>query len=253
MSLPKITHPLFSVKLPSTKKELKLRPMLVKEEKILLMAKEATENNSMILAVKQVVNNCIANADFDLNNLTIFDLDYLFLQIRANSVDSKVQISFEDEEDELVTKKDKQTEVEREVKHTYNVDIDLFEVIVKFPEKPETLIKLGKDSGIKLKYPTIDVYESPLLKEAKTAEEALEEFVINSFESYFEGDKVYNFKDSSREEINEFIDSLNVSTYNKVVEFFEKMPTLYYEVKYKNQKGAEKSFSLNKLKDFFIF
>lgn len=239
MSLPKIEQPLFSVVIPSTKKKTMMRPLLVKEEKILLMAKEGQDNNSIILAVKQVVNNCLVSGDIDINKLTMFDIDYLFIVLRSNSVDNKIKVLFTDEDDE----KEK----------IYEFEVDLNDVKVKFPDKIENVIKIGKDSGLKMKYPEAAVFESEIIAKATTAEKIAEELILACFESYFEGEKVYNFKDSTRAEAEEFIDNLDTKVYKKVVDFFDSIPTIHYEIKYTDQQGKEKTRTLNKLQDFFIF
>lgn len=249
MKLPKLEQPIFTVTLPSNKQKIKLRPMLVKEEKILLMSKESEDNNSILEAVKQIVNNCLVNSDINVNNLTTFDIDYLFIKIRANSVDSKIKLSYVDEEDEPIT--DKKGNV---INKTYDFEIDLNDIEVKFPEQSANkVITINKDSGLKLKYPEALIYESEIIAKADSSEKIIEEIILNSFDSYFEGSKVYNFKDSTREEISEFIDNLNLKVYEQVLNFFTNLPTIFYEVKFTNTKGKEKTISLNKLTDFFIF
>ena len=255
MSLPKIELPIFTATIPSTKQKVKLRPMLVKEEKILLMAKESQESNSIMLAVKQIVNNCLVNGDIDVNKLAMFDIDYLFVKIRANSVDSKIKLSYTDDEDEPL--KDRHGEVRKDddgnpVYPVYNIEVDLNEIEVKFPENQNNIISMGKDSGLKLKYPDASVYESEKVEKATTAEEIVEELILNSFDSYFEGSKVYNFKDSTREEVSEFVDNLSLGVYDKVLSFFNDLPTVHHEVKFSNSKGKERVIVLNKLTDFFI-
>ena len=89
MSLPKIEYPLYQITVPSTKKNLKFRPFLVKEEKLLLMGKESTESSDILMAIKQIVNNCCVD-DMDINKLCIFDLEYIFLKLRSLSVDNIV-------------------------------------------------------------------------------------------------------------------------------------------------------------------
>lgn len=245
MSLPKIEQPLFTEVIPSTKQKVKLRPMLVKEEKILLMAKESQENNSIMLAVKQIVNNCMSDK-IDIDRLAMFDIDYLFIKIRAQSIDSKMKLSYTDDEDEPT--KNKLGEM---VKKTYDFDIDINDIEVKFPENIENVIKMGKDSGLKLKYPEASVYDSEKLANATTPEEIVEELIVNSFDSYFEGSKIYPFKDATKEEISEFVDNLPLDVYDKVVEFFNNLPTVYYKITFKNSKGTEREIVLNKLTDFF--
>lgn len=238
MTLPKIEHPLFTVIIPSTKKQIKLRPMLVKEEKILLMAKEGSDNNAIMLAVKQVVNNCMVDNKINIDNLALFDIDYLFLQIRSNSIDSTIKVSFEDRDDNNKA-------------HEYIVDLN--EVVVKFPDEPNMTIAIGKDKAIKLKYPTAATWSSPAIANAKTAQELVEELLFHCFDAYVEGDKVYKFSECTRAEATEFIDNMPIAAHNKVFKFFETMPHLNYDLKYKNSAGDEKKLTLKKLDDFFTF
>jgi hypothetical protein len=142
MSLPKINHPLFKLTIPSIKKDVRFRPFLVKEEKILLMAKTAGNDADIILAIKQIVNNCAADA-INIDKMTIFDLEYLFLKIRSQSVNNVVEVSYRDFEDDKV----------------YDFQVDLEKVTMKQPEKVSNNIKTGKNSGIILKYPEASLYE----------------------------------------------------------------------------------------------
>ena len=234
MTLPIIHHPLFTAIIPSTKKQIKLRPMLVKEEKILLMAKESADAMAIMLAVKQIVQNC-AGDKVDVNTLTLFDIDYLFVQIRSNSIDPTIKIT-----------------IEKDGKPFEQI-VNLTEVEVKFPKGIEKVIKFGKDQAITLKYPEAKLYESPELENVTSTEKLIEELMFNCFESYAEKDKVYSFADATREEALAFIDNLPVDVYGKVFEFFEQMPHIFYEVKFKNSDGKEEVIPLTKISDFFTF
>ena len=99
MALPKIKNPVFSLEVPSTKKEIEFRPFLVKEEKILLIAGESGTTKDIIRAVKQFINNCVLTEDFDIDKLAMFDLEYIFLKIRANSVNNIIEFTVTDEDD----------------------------------------------------------------------------------------------------------------------------------------------------------
>lgn len=248
--LPKIEHPTFKITIPSNNKQILLRPMLVKEEKILLMAKESKENNAIMLAVKQVVNNCIVTPGVDLNKLTLFDLDFLFINIRANSIDNIIKISYNDDNDEEIVLKDG-----TKTKKSYDFEIDLTKVSVDFPKesnKDNLIIKMSKDSGIKLKYPTVELYDSKEIAEAVSPEKVIEELILNCFENYSSGQQVINFKNLSKQEISEFIDNLDLKTYDKVTEFFQNLPKIYYKLEFTNTKGDKREIVLNKLTDFFI-
>jgi len=238
MKLPKISHPLFDIVIPSTKKKIKLRPMLVKEEKILLMAKVANTNAEIYQAIKQVVNNCIAQTDVDINKFTLFDLEYIFLKLRAISISNKVQVTYKDTEDN----KD------------YPFDIDLDKLEVKFPEEFSLKLPLGPNKGFTMKYPLADLYNSEVFNNPESnSETIIEELIINCIDSYFEDESVYKFSDNKKEDIKEFIDNLNIETYNKIKEFITKLPKLFYEIKYKNSLGHDKTIEMNTLSDFFTF
>jgi len=231
---PKLDAPLFSVTIPSTKKQIKLRPMRVKEEKILLMAKESQDANAIMLAVKQVVQNCLATEKIDVNHLTLFDIDYLFIQIRANSIDPTIKISLSDA---------------NPAEHLVNLN----DVIVKFPDGIHKTIAVTKDTAVTLKYPEAKLYESDAISNATTGEAIIEELIFNCFESYVDHEKVYKFADATRAEATEFIDSLPIEVYNKVFEFFSNIPHVFYEIKYKDLEDKDQTLELTKLNDFFTF
>jgi hypothetical protein len=144
MPLPKTHHPLFEVTLPSTKKTVYFRQMLVRDEKILLIAKAADDDVDINRAVKQVVNNCLMDTNID--TLTTFDVEYLFIKIRSVSIGSQVELAFKDSED------DKE----------YPFVVDLEKVEVKWPEEfPDGngLIKISEDLAISMKYPPSSLFD----------------------------------------------------------------------------------------------
>lgn len=236
MRLPTIDHPVFDVTIPSIKKKVKIRPMLVKEEKILLMAKEGSNPYEIFQAIKQVVNNCIITGDFDSNKLTLFDLEYMFLRIRSVSVGNIVKVSYRDEDGK-----------------DYPFDIDLEKIEVKFPENQDMMIKTGETSGFKMKYPLATIYATEAFTSGTaTEQELIDELIVNSMDDYFEGENVWRLAQQPRNEIKEFIDGLDIATYNKIREFVASLPSLYYEVKYTNSNGKEQLIKLTTLTDFFI-
>ena len=144
MTLPKIPHPTFTLEVPSTKKKLTFRPFLVKEEKILLMAKTSQDENDVLSAVKQIVNNCCETKGFDVNKIAIFDLEYLFLKIRASSVGNMISLSYNDLED----------------KKQYSFEVDLNKIEVEFPAKSvSNKIEINGKTGILMSYPPASLYD----------------------------------------------------------------------------------------------
>lgn len=237
MTLPKIKIPLFDVTIPSTKKDAKFRPFLVKEEKILLMAQSGATKKEIVNALKQVINNCVTmldGKDVDIDNLTTFDLEYLFLKIRAKSVDNVVNLKYVDHEDEK----------------TYEFKVSLDDIEIKYDPEHNNKIKINDDIGVILKYPKTNIVEK--IDDPDINEAQLTSLMIKScIDKIYDKDTVYNVNESTSEELDEFIDSLDVRAFEKVQKFFETMPKLYHKIEYTNSKGTTREIELTTLDDFF--
>lgn len=234
MPLPKINTPMFDFVIPSTKKKIKIRPMLVKEEKILLMAKESKENGDILNAIKQVVNNCIIDSDIDIDKLPIFDLEYLFIKIRSISVSNITKVSYKDNEDNKV----------------YDFDVDLDKIKVIFPETIEKRIMISDDTGIILKYPDASLYSDDIfLNNSET--EVFEMMALNCIEKIFAGDEIHVPKDYTKAELMEFLENMDIISFNKFREFTSNLPKMEYTINYKNELGNDRKIVLSSLNDFF--
>jgi hypothetical protein len=234
MPLPKINTPMFDFVIPSTKKKIKIRPMLVKEEKILLMAKESKENGDILNAIKQVVNNCIIDSDIDIDKLPIFDLEYLFIKIRSISVSNITKVSYKDNEDNKV----------------YDFDVDLDKIKVIFPETIEKRIMISDDTGIVLKYPDASLYSDDIfLNNSET--EVFEMMALNCIEKIFAGDEIHVPKDYTKAELMEFLENMDIISFNKFREFTSNLPKMEYTINYKNELGNDRKIVLSSLNDFF--
>jgi hypothetical protein len=234
MPLPKFTSPMIDVIIPSTNKKTKIRPMLVKEEKILLIAKEAKEDGDILNAIKQIVNNCLIDDSIDINKMSIFDLEYLFIKIRSVSVSNISTVVYIDNEDQK----------------SYKFDVDLDKVKVIFPEKNEKTIKLSEVSGIILKYPDASMYSDKLFAE-KTETELFEAMVLNCIEKIYDGDQIYIPSEYSRNEMIEFLENMDINTFNKFREFTSNLPKIEYVIEYKNSLNNDRRIVLSSLNDFF--
>jgi len=137
MALPIMKHPTFELTIPSTKATLKYRPFLVKEEKILLLAQGSTKSKDLILAVKQIVNNCILEGDINIDSTPTFDLEYIFLKLRANSVSDIAKFNMTEDDGE-----------------ESKVEIDLNEVEVQHTENHTNMVALGNNVSLEMKYPS---------------------------------------------------------------------------------------------------
>jgi|TARA_B100001964_G_scaffold106245_1_gene118697 hypothetical protein len=235
MALPILETATYELTLPSTDVKIKYRPFLVKEEKILLMALESGENKQITSALKEIVSTCTFNA-INVNLLPTFDLEYVFLQIRAKSVGEVVKVK-------LLCPDDKKTYGE--------VEVDLTKVEVHVDDKHDNKIQINDKVSILMKYPTIDAID-PNVDTTKLKTENLFQIIANSIHEIYEGDKVHNVKDYTKEDIQKFIDGLNTSHFNKIQGFFNTMPKLQHDVEVVNPKTKVKSkMTLSGLSDFF--
>lgn len=236
MALPKIQYAMYDITIPSTQKKVKFRPMLVKEEKILLMAKQSEERADQLNAIKQVVNNCCTDLAVYIEELTYFDLEYIFLKIREQSVSNIVKVSYRDNEDDKV----------------YDFEIDISKIEVDMSNAKSPTIELGDDISIVLSYPSVKTFTAKEFFDLKQ-EEVFDYLLANCITKVFQEDKLYDIKSSSKQEIKEFIESIPSKQYEKIQEFFENVPNLYYKIEYRNEKGTDRKIELKSLEDFFTF
>lgn len=233
MALPKIDLPLYQCELPSTGKKIKYRPFTVKEEKILLTAQESKEPAQIMLAIKQILNNCLY--EIDVSHLAIFDIEYMLIQLRSRSVDNTAEFEITD------------PETEEKIK----LEINLADVKVKRNEDHTNKIKISEDYTLFLHYPSIDQFEALMEKEEQTAEDSFN-VMIACLDKLASKDDVYKFKDFPKKEVDEFVDSLHSDTIKEIKKFFDTMPKIRHEIPYKNSKGDQKTFVLEGTQTFFI-
>lgn len=236
MSLPKISQPIFDVVVPSSKKKIEFRPFLVKEEKILLIAQQGGNDGEIIRAVKQILNNCIITNGFNVDDLTTFDLEFVFLKLRARSVNNIVKLSYRDTEDEEV----------------YDFELDLDKIEITYPEESiDPVIKITDDVGMTMKYPAASITDKMGVFENDV--ELMTFFIVNCIDTIYDADDVYVASEYSDKEITEFLDGLDVKTFDKIRKFFESMPKLYHKFEYTNKLGSERVIELTNLRDFFMW
>tara|TARA_R110000822_G_scaffold12674_2_gene45621 strand:- start:611 stop:1321 length:711 start_codon:yes stop_codon:yes gene_type:complete len=235
MALPRIDKPLFDLKVPSLDTAIKARPFVVKEEKILLTAQQSGSEKDIILAIKQVLQNCIVEPTFDADTLTTFDLEYMFLKLRARSVSNIIEVSYRDNDDNKV--------------YEFEIDLDTVEML---QDKPiNNKIMINDEVGIVMKFPSVTVLEG--VPEEISATDLVEYLVRSCIEQIFDADEVYLASDQTAEELSDFIDSLDIETFNKIREFFDSLPQLYHKLEYVNANGDERTIELTTLNDFFTW
>lgn len=232
MKLPQIKHPTFAITLPSTKKEIRYRPFLVKEEKILLFAQQSSESKDIINAIKQIITNCIVTEGVDVESFTTYDIEYFFIQLRAKSVNDEVKLSYIDNEDQK----------------QYSFDVNLNDIQVIYPEGHDPRIMITESDSITLKEPVFSVLEA---MKATTESELAFEAVAKCISRIESDGQVYEIADFSEEEVMEFVQSLDVMTFQKIQKFFDTMPRLEYVINYKNSLDHDRKIVLSSLNDFF--
>lgn len=233
MALPKINSPTFELKLPSSGQTIKFRPFLVKEEKILLVAQQSGELKDILNAVVQIANNCIYD-DIDVEKLPLFDIEYIFINLRSKSVSNISEVMINDPDD------GKQ----------YKVEIDLDKVVIERPEKEiSNKIDLGDGIGVVMRYPSI-TYMNSIGTAINDADTAIN-IIMACIEKVYDTDNVYEASEYSKEELNDFILSLSSKQFQNIQEFFNNQPKVTQKVKYKRKDGEEKELVLEGLNDFF--
>lgn len=229
--LPKTDYPLFELQVPSTGKSVKYRQMIVKDEKILLVAKASEDNADIYRAVKQVVNNCFF--DIDIDQLALFDVEYMFLKLRSSSIGDQIELTFRDLEDE----------------QEYEFIVDLNEVEVTFPEGVNRTIQINDSVSLMLRYPQAYILEDD--RASYDSEDSYEFIASKCIETIFDDNEAYPANDCSDEELLDYIMNLDVKSYQDVKRFISNLPSLKYTISYTNSKGTEREFTLSTLTDFF--
>ena len=236
MPLPKIDYPIFTIETPSNKKLLKFRPMLVKEEKILLMGKASEDDADIMLSVKQIVQNCCLEDGFDVESIPMFDMEYFFLMIRANSIQDVIELKYIDNDDEK----------------EYDFKIELKNVKLKYPEKEEMNIKINDDMGIILKYPTVSILSDKEFLNKSKAEDSFIPLIAKCVDRIYDKEKNYTTKDFDNKELDEFLNNLGIKILDKLGDFLGNIPHMEYIIEYKNSLGSERKIYLRNLNDFFM-
>lgn len=235
MPLPKLVAPTYELELPSTGQKIKYRPFLVKEEKVLLLAMESEDEKQMINAVQTILKNCV-QTKIKIDELSIFDIEYLFLNIRAKSVGEEIELN--------VTCPD---DGETVVPVTLNVE----DIKVQKSDDHERIIKLNEKTSLVMKYPSMEMFVQNNFTGNMKAEDIFE-LASSCIDQVIEGEDVYEVKSFSKKEINEFLDSLDTSQFLKVQKFFETMPKLSHTITVTNPNtGKESEVVIEGLASFF--
>jgi hypothetical protein len=233
MALPKIVTPTYELEIPSSKKKITYRPFIVKEEKILLLAQEAGEESDILNAIKQIIKNCTFE-EVEVNDMALFDLEYIFLRIRSKSIGEKVELK-------LLCDDDGETYAD--------VTIDLEKIEVDFPKEHTNNIQLTDTISLVMRYPQMSALN--LMTDSDT--ETIFHMIKTSIRQIIDGETIYEQVDFTEEDLDEFIESLSSEHFKQIQEFFQTMPKLKHVVKYKNPKTKKQNKrTLEGLNSFFV-
>jgi hypothetical protein len=239
MALPKIDVPVYDLTLPLSKKHIRYRPFLVKEQRNLLMALEADDTKTIEQNIRQVLINCTIG-DIDVDSLPVTDVEYYFIQLRARSVGEVVQNKYKcnNEVDD------------KECGNIMDVNINLLDIKVDVDPDVKDEIQVTDKIVIKLHYPQFSIMKR--FTEEQTSADIVFNMIAESIDYIFDGDQYYYAKESTPEELVEFIESLSQEQFGKLEEFFNNLPKLNKQVKMKCSKcGFDHSIDVEGLESFF--
>ena len=239
MPLPKINTPTYELELPSTGKKIKYRPFLVKEEKILLMALESEDMKQISNGIVQILNDCILTRGVKVESLATFDIEYLFLNVRAKSVGETVEVN-------VTCPDDGETTVEME--------IEIDSIKVQKNKDHKNIIKLDDKYSMKLRYPSFDQFidnNFEVNEDVSDVNKSLD-MITSCIEMVYDEEESWSASDCSKKELVEFVDQLNSKQFKQIETFFTTMPKLSHTIVVENPNtGVESEVVLEGLASFF--
>jgi hypothetical protein len=237
MALPKLVTPTYELELPSTGKKIKYRPFLVKEEKVLLLAMESEDEQQVTNAVLDMLNNCIITRGVKVKELATFDIEYLFLRIRAASIGEQIEL--------IVTCQD-----DNETQVTVAVDINKVEVIK--PEGHTNKIMLDDKTGVIMKYPSMEQFVNNIFMGKDMNPDEAMKVVAEGIDQIFDDEDVYDSSTTTPKEFLQFVEGLTSKQFEALEKFYETSPKLSHTFTVKNPNtGIESTFTIEGLQSFF--
>ena len=233
MALPKLSNITYELELPSTGESIKYRPFLVKEQKTLMIAQESDDNKAIENAFASIISDCTFG-ELDAYNLPMFDVEYVFLQMRGRSVGEKIKLT-------VLCPDDEKTKV--------NVEIDLKDVNIQVKEEHTNIVQVTDDVHIVMRYPTL----KDMAGYNNTGQiDSIFDMIRRCVHEIHDGETVHNRVDISNKELDEFIESMTTESFEKLSAFFETMPKLLHEIEVKNPKTKNKTtIPIEGLQSFF--
>ena len=238
MPLPKINTPIYELEVPSTKKKIRYRPFLVKEEKILIIAMESEDPKQIANAVKNVISACILSRGIKVETLSTFDIEYLFLNIRGKSVGEDVELN-------VICPDDGETQV------TQNISLD--EIKVQISDDHSKDIKLDDNLTLRMKYPSMNQFiQNNFASDGRVNVSDTFDLIIQCIDQIYNEEESLAASDSTKKELNDFVEQLNSKQFKEVEMFFDTMPKLTHTLKVINPNTkVENEIVLEGLSAFF--
>lgn len=239
MPLPKINTPTYEMTLPSTGKKIKYRPFLVREEKILILAMESENMKDITNSIIQILSDCILTENVKIESLATFDIEYLFLNVRARSVGETVDVN-------ITCPDDGETQVE--------MSIDIDSIKIQKTRGHKNIIKLDDELSMKLRYPSLDQFVENNFETGEVVSEVGQSLAMISscIEMIYNQEESWEASEYSRKELDEFLEQMNTKQFKQIEKFFTTMPKLSHTIAVKNpETGVESEVVLEGLASFF--
>ncbi len=238
MPLPKVNTPTYELTLPSSGKKIKYRPFLVREEKILIMALETEDAKQITSSVIEILNSCISTKGIDITKLATFDIEYLFLNVRSKSVGETVEVNITCPDDNITS---------------VSMSIDIDSIKIKKDKNHKNSIKLDDTLSLKLKYPSMEQFIENNFEASEGSEvSSTLDMITSCIDIIYNEEESWNASESTKKELEDFVDQLNTKQFKMIEEFFTTMPKLAHTIKVKNPKTkVESTIVLEGLAAFF--
>lgn len=244
MALPKIDVPIYEVEVPSSKKTIRFRPFTVKEEKLFLMSSQSDDSATILKTIIQVLNNCILD-EVDVESMPLFDLEYLFLNLRARSIGEVVELSYKCNNE--ITDGDGQS---KKCNNVVNIDVNLLEIKPNDNHTHDNKISLSDKLGVVMRYPSLKLLET---NDRRDEFEVVIDLIVQCIDYIYDEDNMYYAKDSTKEELMEFLDSLQTKDLEKIKQFFESLPKIEKDIEFSCKKcGYHENIKLEGIQNFFV-
>lgn len=244
MALPKLDVPIYEAKLLSNGKTVRFRPFTVKEQKLFLMAAESNDVDTSINTIRQVLQNCVID-DLNIDSLPVFDIEFLFLNLRARSIGEVVNIRYK-----CNNKVDDENGEKKTCGHTVEYDLNLLDIENGIDPNHTNKIEINDKMGIVMKYPSFEMVQN---KSDQDASQTLLDMIVDCVDFIYDDEQVYYAKDTPRNEIVEFIDSMQAKDLEKLQKFFDTMPRIKKTVDFKCGKcGYEEKILVEGTDSFFV-